>query len=610
MIQISDLLKLKSIKLLEHYKGLNPYILKLQEEYKDNPKLVLTDSQSQYLQENAAKEPIPINRALRITNFLAESLQASEELTFTPERVLVEYILAETEKAYHILGKIKRNQHSKMYWLPKTQVVDDPYFTPIEIDIDFTPFEESFNKIGYKMYDHQKSGVKFLAGRSGAILADDMGLSKTAQSIMAALAIGAERVLVICPASLKINWKREIQIFCDDVAIISGYDVYPHKFNIINFDILKDYHTLGDGSAELAENPYFLIKRQLVGLNPDLIIVDEAHYIKDKDSKRGAIVGELAEKTNRVWLLTGTPIANRPMDFFNLLKIIKSPIAENWQYFVKRYCDGKLINSKHKTKKGTSRKIWLTDGASNLDELHNKTKNLILRRMKHEVLDLPEKIITPVYHELSPQQIDEYKLVWEEYLEKRKAEKKKGNPDRELVEIILLRKFMAMAAIPHTIAMAENALALGEKVIIFTTFTDELETLAEHFGSKCVVHNGEMTQKEKQYSVDSFQTKPNIKVFVGNVRSAGVGITLTKSTCTIFNSFDWVPGNNEQAEDRNYRMGQINRVNCYYQLFEDTIVTRMWETLKRKRSVIDKILNNKTTEKQIINGLIDYILED
>jgi SWI/SNF-related matrix-associated actin-dependent regulator 1 of chromatin subfamily A len=349
----------------------------------------------------------------------------------------------------------------------------------------------------------------------------------------------------------------------------------------------------------------------LVNAKFDLVIIDEAHYLKNNKSIRGEIMSDLIVNHNieRAWLLTGTPVANRPMDFFNLLKIIKSPIANNWQYFATRYCEARKMF--RTLKNGKRKQIWLTDGASNLDELALKTKNLIIRRLKTEVLDMPDKVITPMYHELSDKGWKEYDMLWDEYLEKRKLEKKKGSIQRDLVELILLRKFIAMEAIPQTIEIVENAIEMGKKVIVFTNFTDELNELSDYFGKICVSHNGPMSDKEKQRSVDLFQNNKDIKVFVGNIKSAGVGITLTEATVVVFNSFDWVPGFNEQAEDRAYRIGQKNEVNVFYQLFENTISTRMWGVLKNKKSVISTIIGDaQFSEDEILEKLMDKLLEN
>lgn len=612
MINLEDIKGHSALGLLENYSGLNPYIKKMKKQYLKDKKVKLTETQIKYIIDNHEKEPILINKVVNITKFLGEELQKQEELSFIPERVLIEYILAENEKTFHVYGKLKRNQtESKMYWLPKTQVLDDPYYEEINIDVNFEKYNKILKKHNKTLYKHQEEGIKFLLSRNGSILADDMGLGKSIQSIIAALESGAKNILVVCPSAVKINWKREINVFCDDVTIIEGRKWNKAKFTIINYDILKNFHTLGDGKKKDITDPVLEYNRQLVNAKFDLAIIDEAHYLKNNKSIRGEIMVDLTVNYNveKVWLLTGTPIANRPMDFFNLLKIIKSPIANNWQYFATRYCDARKMF--RTLKNGRKKQIWLTDGASNLDELAAKTKNLILRRLKENVLDMPDKIVTPVYHQLSDKGWDEYNRLWDDYLEKRKIEKKRGSVQKDLVELILLRKFIAMEAIPQTIEMVENILETGKKVIIFTSFTDELNELAEHFGKICVTHNGPMNDKEKQRSVDNFQNNDKIKVFIGNIKSAGVGITLTKANFVVFNSFDWVPGSNEQAEDRAYRIGQNNNVNIYYQQFEDTISTRMWETLRTKKDIISTIIGDKQlSDEEIIEIMTDKLINE
>lgn len=599
LLNLDDIKGVSALAMLDGYNGINPYILKMKLDYSKNRKLVLTENQAKYILDNFNREPQQLNRVVSITKYLGDELQKKENLSFTPERVLIEFMLAETDKAYHIYGKLKRNQEqSRMYFLPKTQVLDDPYFEPINVEVDFEKYNKVLAKQGKKLYQHQEEGIKFLLSRNGCILADDMGLGKSIQSIVAALESGAKKILVVCPSSAKINWKREINTFCKDTAIVEGKKWEEAKFTIINFDILKNFHTLVEGRRQLTEEEILALNRTLANANFDLAIIDEAHNLKNNDSIRGKIIAELSVKYKipKVWLLTGTPVANRPMDYFNLLKIIKSPLTENWKHFAVRYCAGKQF---FKTlKSGQKKQIWITDGASNLEELANKTKNIILRRMKTDVMDMPDKVITPMYYELDAKGRRQYEELWEEYLEKRLLEgKKNGNLQKDLVELVLLRQFIAAQAIPYTIEMAESAIEMGRKVIIFTNFNEEQEILARHFGKIAVRHNGSMSTKAKQNSVDEFQNNPKIKVFIGNEKSAGVAITLTEATVVIFNSFDWVTGNNEQAEDRAYRIGQKNDVNIYYQLFIDTISTRMWEVLKNKKDVIDVILNGKVTNK-------------
>jgi SWI/SNF-related matrix-associated actin-dependent regulator 1 of chromatin subfamily A len=608
-----------ALEYLGKYEGKNPYIKGLKREFIKKGKLNLTITQAKYILDNHNKEPLFVNKVVGITEFLGKSLQEQYGLSFVPERILIEYILADGEKTFHIYGKLKRNQkQSRMYFIPKTQVMDDPYFEDVDVEVDFDKYTKldtfvlADGTVGRTPYEHQKSGVKFLLPRNGCVLADDMGLGKSYQAIIAALEKGVENILIVCPSSVKINWEREINYFqCYDTSVIEGRKWNRAKFTIINYDILKNFHTIGDGKKKKGEDHIVEFNREMVNSKFDLVIIDEAHYLKNHKSIRGQIMVDLCVKhgIETVWLLTGTPIANRPMDYYNLLKLIKAPVADNWKYFAQRYCEGRKI---YKTlKNGYKRQIWLTNGASNLQELSIKTRNIMLRRDKSEIKDMPDKTITPVYHSLSKRGWDEYDGLWDEYLVKRKEDKKKGTPEKDLVELILLRKFIAMEAIPHTIELTQSALDQEQKVIIFTTFTDELLELQEHFGKECVVHYGPMSNKDKQNSIDEFQNNDKVKVFIGNVKSAGVGITLTKGTVVVFNSFDWVPGNNEQAEDRAYRIGQENNVSVYYQLFDDTISVKMWGVLKNKKEVIATIMGEREfDEEEIMLMMADELMED
>ena len=607
MINLDDIRGSAAITLLAEYKGINPYLKKLRNEYLKNNKIRLTDTQEKYIIENHDKEPLLVNRVIKITQYLGDELQKQHQLKFIPERILIEYILGENDKSFHVYGKLKRNQvESGMYWLPKTQVLDDPYFEEINIDVDFTRYNDVLGKLKKKLYQHQEQGVKFLLTRNGCILADDMGLGKSIQSIIAAEESGAKNILVVCPASVKINWQREINLFCDDTVVINGGKWNQAKYTIINYDILKKYHTVEDKTTKEEKIP---IIRDMVNAKFDLVIIDEAHCVKDSKANRSKIINDLVINFGipKVWLLTGTPVANRPIDFFNLLKLIKSPIANNWDYFTKRYCGAKTIFTT--LKNGKKKQVRLNNGATNLDELAQKTKNILLRRLKSEVLDMPKKVVIPIYHELSDKAKKEYDQLWDNYLIERKKKKKRGTIDRDLVEVILLRKFIAMETIPETIELVNNALEMDKKVIVFTNFTDELMELHEHFKKISVVHYGGMSNSAKQDSVDAFQNNEKIRIFIGNEVSAGVGITLTKATVVIFNSFAWVPGLNEQAEDRAYRIGQNEDVNVYYQMFIDTISTRMYDTVKEKQDIISTIVGDKKmTEEELTEVMMDQIM--
>jgi SWI/SNF-related matrix-associated actin-dependent regulator 1 of chromatin subfamily A len=337
------------------------------------------------------------------------------------------------------------------------------------------------------------------------------------------------------------------------------------------------------------------------------MIVDEAHMIKNKDSIRGKIVAQIAENIPKVWLLTGTPISNRPMDYYNLLKICKVPVTDNFQHFAYRYCAAKSFNKKLAS--GKIKRIWLTDGASNLEELHQKTKNYILRRKKEDHLDLPPKIISPFYLELENRK--GYESAFEEYVTWLKLEGRRLGPARQMVEMVVLRKFISQEKIPHTIDMVQNFLEQSEtkKVIIFTVFTESLKKLKDELGDIAVCHNGEMSDKEKQKSIDKFQNDPKVRVFIGNIVSAGSAITLTASDTTLFHDIDFVPANHQQAEDRSYRIGQDKTVNIYYPIFENSIEEKIYEILQKKKEIISKVMGEKVDHIDIAEDFISTLFK-
>jgi SWI/SNF-related matrix-associated actin-dependent regulator 1 of chromatin subfamily A len=602
-----DLTKLKNRNTLEKirsYNGTNEHILKIKNKLEREGFFVLTPNQIQYITDNFDREPTTINKVVDITPYLGEQLKEKYELKNIPERVFVETLLADSEKSYHVKGKLYKNQkESILFYIPKTQILTDMFYEPYEdLEVNF----DSVNKINKKnrsLFPHQENAVKFLLKKDKSILSDDMGLGKTKSAIAAALLSGAEKILVICPANAKINWFREITEYIDEeyVTIVKSGFWQPKFFTIINYDILNRFHEIEDKRKKTEPKSYINEEKF------DLLIVDEAHMIKNKGSIRGKVVAQISENIEKIWLLTGTPIANRPMDYYNLLKVCNIPVADNFQHFAYRYCAAKSFNKKLAS--GKIKRIWLTDGASNLEELHQKTKNYILRRKKEDHLDLPPKIISPFYLDLENRK--GYKEAFDDYLFWLEVEGKKLGAGRQMVEMGVLRKFISKEKVPMTVDMVHNFLDQSDdkKIIVFTVFTDSLKELKKEFGDLAVCHNGEMSDKEKQKSIDEFQNNPKIRVFIGNIISAGSAITLTASDTTIFHDLDFVPANHQQSEDRNYRIGQDKTVNIYYPIFNDTIEERIYETLQKKKEIISTVMGEKLESIDIMEDLVSSLLK-
>jgi SWI/SNF-related matrix-associated actin-dependent regulator 1 of chromatin subfamily A len=330
------------------------------------------------------------------------------------------------------------------------------------------------------------------------------------------------------------------------------------------------------------------------------ILVSNCHYIKNPTAQRTKLINDLVKKVDRLWLLSGTPMTSRPMDYFNLLSLVDSPVAKSWLAYAVRYCNGYQFNA-------GGRKIWNVTGASNLEELRDRTSSTILRRLKENVLDLPDKIITPVYLKLKSKAYEDIMGEYYDWYDKNPEESKSLTV--QFTKLTKVRQVIADEKITQTIELAENILEQGKKVIIFCNFTDSLEKITEHFGKIAVKLNGSMSKTEKQFSVDQFQENDKIKVFVGNIKASGVGITLTSAEAVIFNDLSFLPSDHAQAEDRSYRYGQKNNVLVYYPIFENTIEGIIYDILNNKKQVIATVMGDNQNTADAAEEILNRINE-
>ena len=572
-------LESKAMTILETYEGGNNYLLELKKKSKLNKKFYPTRSQSEYIINFHDKQPKVARKWVILDAYFAQKLANDKLMTEIPEKVWVEKLLAEKEKAFHIWGKIKETEEFHDFWLPKAAVIKDNTVKDVVINYD-----KYSNR---PPLEHQKEAIQKLVENKKFILADDMGLGKTTSTIIAALEASSKKVLIICPATLKINWKREIENYSDkSIYIAEGKNFSTDAdFVIINYDIIKNFH-----------DPKKKDDSEILKANFDLVIVDEAHYIKNGQAQRTKLINDLVKTVDRLWLLTGTPMTSRPMDYFNLLSLVDSPVSRNWMAYAIRYCQGYQFNV-------GGRKIWNITGASNLDELRERTAGTILRRLKENVLDLPDKIITPVYLRLKSKNYEEVMGEYYDWYDKNPDESKSLTV--QFSKLTKVRQIIADEKISQTIEIAENIIEQDKKVIIFCNFTDSLNKIIEHFGKSAVKLDGSMSKPERQRSVDEFQDNPKVKVFVGNIKAAGVGITLTSAEAVIMNDLSFLPSDHAQAEDRAYRYGQKNNVLVYYPIFENTIEGVIYDILNNKKQVIATVMG----DNQITTDAAEEILQ-
>ena len=637
----------KAYKVLKEYSGENSYIINLKNTVYAYKTRGLKDAELDYILHNYDREPKLINKIVKIADWYGEKLQNDLSLEFIPQKLEITWFLGETDYIYHFFCIYRRSQEKAMeVFVPKDAILTDFLSEPWENKlIDFNVYNE---RSGRCLYPHQEEAVKFLTTKKKAILADVMGFGKTTSAIVAALEDKFQKVLIICPASVKITWKKELMRYVneDDITIVEGRNWKENRFTIINYDILKNFYEiptemvkstsleLQDGKVTKVTKEKEKVSRksaviqeamensQLYQSKFDLFIIDEAHRLSNTTSGFFKIMSDLVKRSNPsgIYELSGTPITNRPINFYNLLKLIDAPVSRDWKKYVERYCDGKFFYNRKerdaysfmyckKVNKPSwfdltdeekkeldeildkrCKKIWKTDGASHIDELQEVIKSYYLRRDKND-LELKKKTVKILNYKLTPEERASYEKVWDEYVE---AQNEKDPADLEkykkITEGIMMRQWLANNMTSKTIDLAQKCIDLGHKVVIFCSFDEELSTIKEAFKDICVVHNGKMLAKRKDKSVESFQNDPNVKVFIGNIQSAGVGLTLVASRVAIFNSFSWVSGDNLQAEDRIHRLNQKNDVTIYYQVFLDTFYKEMFDKVRGKQEIIDNII--------------------
>jgi SWI/SNF-related matrix-associated actin-dependent regulator 1 of chromatin subfamily A len=566
------LIEHKALDLLEVYSGANNYILYLKHKKEVSSKFYPTRNQAEYITTYYNTPPKVARKWVELDTYFAKKFAEERYLLQVPEQIYVEKLLVEKEKSYHVWGKFFDSDKLSEFWVPKSALIKTHKVESVSID---------YSKYSHRPpLEHQKIAIEKLTGSKRFILADDMGLGKTTSTIIAALETGSKKVLIVCPASLKINWQREIENYSDRPVFIAEGKKFSteHDFVIINYDILKNFHD---------SDPKKKDESLLLQSGFDLVILDEAHMISNVQAQRTKIINSFAKKVSRVWLLTGTPMTSRPMNYYNLLNLIESPVAQNWKAYAIRYCQGFQFTA-------GKRKVWNVMGASNLEELRDRTSKQILRRLKEDVLDLPDKIITPVYLRLKSKEYEDLMGEYYDWYDK--------NPDEsssltvQFTKLMKVRKVIANEKTKQTIEFVENILEQGKKVIIFTNFTDTLQTIYQHFGKQAVYLDGSCSNSVRQQAVDSFQNDDKTRVFVGNLKAAGVGLTLTAAEVVIMNDLSFVPAEHAQAEDRAYRYGQKSNVLVYYPLFENTIEGAIYDILNRKKQIIRTVMGDEQPE--------------
>ena len=637
----------KAQKILKSYDGKNPYIIDLKNDVYAYKIKSVNDFDVEFILRNHDKEPKYIGKIVKVADWWGEKMKEAWNIEFVPQKIQIGWYIGDTSTTHVFFSRYRQSiKKGVLTFAPKNAILTD-FLSPDfrQMEIDFKPYNE---RSGRDLFPHQEEAVKFLISKKKAILANDMGSGKSSSAIVAALEGKFKHILIISPASVKTSWHRELSHYVDedDITIVSGSKWDDAKFTIINYEILKNFYEVptetvktrqlnvdDDGNLlktykdkEIVSRKYSIISKamensQLFQSKFDLIIIDEAHRLSNTTSGIYKIVSDLVKRScpDGIFELTGTPITNDNKNLYNLLKIIGHRITDDWENYMKRYCGAKsyYVNTEKKAitysyckKRGkeswydldyeekneldeilqkTCKKYWTFPESTNSDELAEIIKTCYLRREKTEFVPLPSKDIKLKTYKLTKSEKAEYDKAWDDYLQK------VDNPNdirkfRSITEGSILRQWLADNMIQKTITLAREIVDKGEKVVIFCSFDNEIAKLKEAFGDICVYHNGKLTPKKKDEAVDTFQNDENIKIFIGNLESASVGITLTAGTNVIFNSVSFVPGINWQAEDRVHRIGQTKPCTIYYQTFKNTYLEHVMDIITGKIDNINTVI--------------------
>ena len=451
---------------------------------------------------------------------------------------------------------------------------------------------------GLQLYPFQKVAVAFAEMSKGrCLIGDEMGIGKTISAIgYAAINPQARPAIIVCPSNVKFNWKKEINKWLpsETVQVITSGKDEPElgDFIIVNYDLMTK------------------MQEKLIKLVPRLVILDECHYIKNSGSKNKPVKRTVATLavcrfTPKILALSGTAIASRPKEFFNTLNLMRPEQFASFWDFAQRYCDP--------WHDGFG---WNFDGASYTQELNERTRDLCIRRLKSEVLpELPPKTRTFLPIHLSKKDRSPYDIAQEEW--DRRIEEAYINGEKLPAGTMLnmindLRHICGQVKVNYAVDwITQYMTQTGKPIVVFTHHRDVLKRIAGKFKNVQTI-SGDVNSKKRQQIVEDFQAG-KIDILVCNTIAAKEGITLTRADTVLFIEREWVPTDEEQAEDRVYRIGQeSDNVHAVYLSVAGTIDEHFDRVVEAKRQVVKAVLDGGDTEqrKGLVNELVNRLRQE
>lgn len=468
----------------------------------------------------------------------------------------------------------------------------------------------------YKPYSYQLEGVRYALDNKRCIFGDQPGLGKTLQAICAVVKAHKEAstygetfpVLVVSPAALKVNWKREFKKFAGVEACIlddtnrSSWDRFWEMKRpngdalcpvfITNYESLKKFfvHRVKNTSRFTLSSIDFDDRIKLF----KSVIIDESHKCKSSKTQQSKFVEGICRGKKWIFALTGTPVVNNNTDLIQQLKILgRLDDFGGYKYFVGRYCDG-------------------PKQSSNMKELHYRLWTCcFFRREKAKVLtQLPDKMRQYITCEITNRK--EYHDAEENFL-KYLRQYKHADDDKiaramrgeVMVRMGILKEIAARGKVKAVADFIHDVIDGGEKLIMFAYLKEVVQALKNEFPDAVTVTGSDNTA-QKQNAVDRFQNDPECKLIILNYKSGGTGLTLTAASRVGFIEFPWTYSDCEQAEDRAHRNGQKNAVNCYYFLGDKTIDEYMYKVIQTKKDIANEVTGTTTQiDEDVVSNVMN-----
>lgn len=468
-----------------------------------------------------------------------------------------------------------------------------------------------------KPFEHQIDGFNYGLNNDRWLLGDEQGLGKTKQVIDIAIAKklqkGYKHCLIICGVNgLKWNWVNEVHTHSNEEAHILGQQLKGGKISIgstadklkdlINLDLISSYFLITNIESirdkDIQEKITELCESKEIGI----VAIDEIHKCKNAQSQQGKGILKIQPECRIA--MSGTPLMNNPLDLYIILKWLGYERHTAYAY-KSHYCEMGGYGG------------YEIVGYKNLDELQERLNEIMLRRLKKDVLDLPEKTYVDEYVEMSPKQLKIYNEVTMDIKANIDQIKMASNPLAELIRMrqatgytgILSSKIQESAKLDRMEELVEEAIENGKKVVIFSNWTQMTDVIQERIlkmGWAPLVITGQTKDEERQQIVWNFQNRENNPVIIGTVGAMGTGLTLTAGTVEIFMDEPWNRANKEQAEDRCHRVGTTQNITIYTLMCKNTIDERIHDLILRKGQLADALVDGKVASDK--REVLEYLI--